>query len=69
MLPVERQAALDELQSDRFADSSPAEVVHALLADGRYLASERTMYRILNANDEVKERRNQRRHPEYTRPS
>ena len=66
--PVERQAVLDELHSERFVDSSPAEVVHALLADGRYIASERTMYRILNANNEVKERRNQRRHPEYKRP-
>jgi putative transposase len=66
--PVEVQGVLAELHSDRFVDSSPAEVVHALLADGRYLASERTMYRILNANGEVKERRNQRRHPEYSRP-
>ena len=65
---AEVQVVLAELHSDRFVDSSPAEVVHTLLADGRYLASERTMYRILNANGEVKERRNQRRHPEYTRP-
>ncbi len=68
LLPAERQAVLEELHSERFVDSSPAEVVHALLADGRYLASERTMYRILTANNEVKERRNQRRHPEYKRP-
>ena len=26
------------------------------------------MYRILDANEEVRERRNQRRHPAYTRP-
>ena len=68
LVETERQAVLTELHSERFVDSSPAAVVHALLADGRYLASERTMYRILNANDEVKERRNQRRHPEYKRP-
>lgn len=68
LLAPERQAVLDELHSERFVDSSPAEVVHTLLAEGKYLASERTMYRILNAHDEVKERRNQRRHPEYKRP-
>ena len=68
LLPAERQAVLEELHSERFVDSSPAEVVHALLADGRYLASERTMYPILTANNTVKDRRNQRRHPEYKRP-
>ena len=68
LLLTERKAVLDALHSERFVDSSPAEVVHTLLGEGKYLASERTMYRILNANDEVKERRNQRRHPEYERP-
>jgi len=64
----ERQAVLDELHSERFIDRSPAEVMHTLLAEEKYLASERTMYRILADNDEVKERRDQRRHPEYARP-
>jgi putative transposase len=65
---AERQAVLDELHSERFVDRAPAEVVHTLLAEGKYLASERTMYRVLDDNDEVKERRAQRVHPEYTRP-
>ncbi len=65
---VERKAILDELNSPRFVDCSPAEVFYALLDEDRYLASERTMYRVLAANDEVKERRNQLRHPEYSRP-
>ncbi len=39
-----------------------------LLDEGRYLASERTMYRLLAANDEVRERRAQRSHPAYQRP-
>ena len=39
-----------------------------LLDEGRYLCSERTMYRILEANHQVKERRNQRVHPPYARP-
>jgi len=68
LLAPERKAVLDVLHSERFVDSSPAAVVHTLLGEGKYLASERTMYRILNANEEVKERRNQRRHPEYKRP-
>ena len=33
-----------------------------------YLCSERTMYRILDSGKEVKERRNQRKHPEYKKP-
>jgi putative transposase len=39
-----------------------------LLDEGHYLCSERTMYRILKANHEVRERRRQRRHGEYTKP-
>jgi len=65
---LERQAVLDELHGERFIDRSPAEVVYTLLAEGKYLASERTVYRILADNDEVKERRDQRRHGEYQRP-
>jgi hypothetical protein len=36
-----------------------------LLDEGTYLASERTMYRIRAANNEVRERRNQLRRPNY----
>ena len=32
------------------------------------LCSERTMYRVLAANQSVRERRNQREHPPYTKP-
>ena len=39
-----------------------------LLDEGRYLCSVRTMYRILEENQAVRERRNQLRHPEYHRP-
>jgi putative transposase len=49
-------------------DRPPAEVVAALSSEGKYLASERTMYRILAANAEVRERRNQLVHPEYKKP-
>ena len=65
---VERQEVLDLLHSQRFVDQARAQVAAALLDEARYLCSARTMYRILDANEEVRERRNQRRHPVYTRP-
>jgi len=64
----ERSAVLAELHSPRFADASQAAVYATLLDEGTYLASERTMYRLLTANAEVRERRNQLRHPAYARP-
>jgi putative transposase len=64
----ERQQVLDVLHEPRFADKAPAEVIATLLGEGRAPCSERTMYRILEANGEVKERRDQLRHPAYTRP-
>jgi putative transposase len=56
------------LHSERFVDKAPGEVVATLLDEGVYHCSERTMYRILKGNDEVRERRNQLRHPEYKKP-
>ena len=64
----EREVVLFELHSERFLDASPAAVVATLLDEGRYLASERTMYRVLAAEGEVRERRNQREHPAYQKP-
>jgi len=65
---TEREAVLAELRSERFVDSSPAQVWATLLDEGRYLASERTMYRLLEASGEVGERRDQLTHPPYERP-
>ena len=65
---VERETILTQLHSERFVDRAPAEVVHTLLSEGTYLASERTMYRILDDNDEVHERRQQRVHAVYAQP-
>ena len=66
---AEREAVLGELHSERFADSSPAQVWATLLDEGRYLASERTMYRLLAAqHGSVTERRAQREHPAYAAP-
>jgi len=66
--PVERRAVLDVLHSERFVDKAPGEVMATLLDEGQYLCSVRTMYRVLAADGEVRERRNQLRHPQYAKP-
>ena len=65
---AERQTVLDLLREPPFADQSPAEVYATLLDQGRYHCSIRTMYRILASHNEVRERRQQLRHPVYTKP-
>ena len=65
---LERQQALDLLHSPRFVDSSPAQIYATLLDEGQYLCSIRTFYRLLHSHHEVRERRNQLRHPSYQRP-
>ena len=66
--PQERVQVLATLHEPRFVDLAPAEVYATLLDEGRYLCSERTLYRVLDENAEVRERRNQLRHPHYTAP-
>ena len=66
--PDERQAVLDVLNSERFADVAPPEIYAILLDEGIFLASVRTMYRILAEESESRERRDQLRHPAYTAP-
>ena len=56
------------LHSERFVDQSPAEVHATLLEEQTYLCSPRTMYRILADAGEVRERRDQARHPAYAKP-
>jgi putative transposase len=58
----------DVLNSPRFEDCAPREVYATLLDEAIYLCSWRTMYRILAAADEVRERRDQLRCPIYTKP-
>ena len=65
---AERQVVVDLLRQPRFVDLAPAEVYATLLDEGRYHCSIRTMYRILDAHGEVRERRNQARHPVYSKP-
>lgn len=64
----QRQEVLDVLHADRFIDRSPWAIYAALLDEGIYLCSVRTMYRILQKEGEVRERRNQLRHPVYPKP-
>jgi len=49
-------------------DKAPREVYATLLDEGDYLCSVRTMYRILNENKAVRERRDQLKHPNYKKP-
>ncbi len=64
----EQQAVLDTLHGERFVDLAPAQVFGTLLDEGHYLCSERTMYRLLAAHHEVRERRDVVRHPAYAAP-
>jgi putative transposase len=64
----ERNEVLAVLNSDEFANQAPAAVHAALLDRGVYMCAVRTMYRILEANNQVKERRNVLRHPSYSAP-
>jgi putative transposase len=64
----ERAAVLEVLHEPRFADLAPAEIYATLLDAGQYLCSQRTMYRLLAAHHEVRERRDQLRHPHYVAP-
>jgi putative transposase len=66
---AEREVVLAELHSERFVDCAPAQVWATLLDEGRYLASERTMYRLLaTQHGGVRERRAQLEHPPYAAP-
>jgi putative transposase len=64
----QRKEVLDVLHAPRFADQAPAEIYAALLDESVYRCSIRTMYRILNQNAEIRERRAQLRHPVYQKP-
>ena len=66
--PAERTTVREVLDSQRFVDQSPQEVYATLIDEKRYLCSIRTMYRILEADKQVRERRNQLQHPNYVKP-
>jgi putative transposase len=64
----ERQSVLDVLHCEQYVDKSPQVVYAELLDKGDYLCAPRTMYRILASENEIRERRNQRRHYQYEKP-
>jgi putative transposase len=68
LTPVEKETVRETLNNERFQDQSPREVYATLLDEERYLCSWRTMYRILAENQEIRERRDQLRHPVYAKP-
>ena len=64
----ERHQAHATLLSERFVDHAPASIVATLLDEGTYLCSERTLYRILAENNQLKERRRGHEHAHYAKP-
>ncbi len=53
----ERDIVLNTLNSNKYVDLPPTQIYAKLLDDGQYLCSARTMYRILEDNNQVRERR------------
>ena len=68
LTPAEQQRVLAVLREPRFVDQAPGQVYAMLLDEGTYHCSERTMYRLLAGAGEVRERRDQLRHPRYAAP-
>jgi len=60
---AERARILAVVNSDRFVDLPPIQIYAQLLDEGVYLGSISTIYRVLAANAQVKERRRLARHP------
>jgi putative transposase len=65
---AEAAAVLDALGEERFCDKAPAQVWATLLDEGTYLGSVSTMYRVLRAARQVRERRALARHPAHVKP-
>jgi len=68
LTPAQQEQILATLNSERFVDCSPRQVWASLLDENVYLCSWRTMYRLLHQNQQIRERRQIRRHPRYVRP-
>jgi putative transposase len=68
LAPAEAEAVVATLNSERFCDRAPAQVWATLLDEGVYLASVSTMYRLLRARAQVRERRAQARRPALIKP-
>src|SRR5450830_1986307 len=64
----ERRQILEVVNSERFRDSSVRQIVFTCQDEGLYLASPRTVYRMLERVGAGGERRNHLIHPVYPRP-
>ena len=64
----ERRQILEVVNSERFRDSSVRQIVFTCQDEGLYLASPRTVYRMLERVGASRERRNHLIHPVYSRP-
>jgi putative transposase len=65
---AEQAEVLGVLNGAEFVDRTPLQAYAVLLEQGRYLCSVSTMYRVLAANAQVKDRRRLARHPARVRP-
>ena len=65
---AECERVVEVLISDGYCDKSVRQAWAELIDAGVYYCSVRTMYRILARKAAIRERRDQLRHPEYTRP-
>lgn len=64
----EKEQVLDILHGERFIDKTPYDAFNAMLDEGEYHCSPRTMYRLLEAQGENRDRRLQRNHRDAIRP-
>jgi putative transposase len=64
----EKTRVLTVLNSPEYQDLAVPQVYASLLDRGEYLCSISSQYRILRENSQVRERRNQLRHPDYPKP-
>lgn len=65
---AEHSTILSILNGERFQDEAVPSIYAKLLDEGEYLCSQSTMYRILKAQKQVRQRRHDRKHPVYTKP-
>jgi putative transposase len=68
LTPEEKTRVLTVLNSPEYQDLAVPQVYASLLDRGEYLCSISSQYRILLENSQVRERRNQLRHPDYPKP-
>lgn len=64
----ERTLIVETMHSERFIDQTPWQAQAELLDEGKYIASVRTIYRVLADLGETRERRNQRAPRSYAVP-